>query len=489
MTSHLIPSALLMVMVGSLFAPAQGTTTTPSRTATRTCTPQSINTCRQNETITCTDSPCLRCACITQTPTPPATTTPTVRSTPVRPQCDLDEELVCETASCPTGCCCTTPIPTPTATASAACPDPATPLACASSEITLCADYSCGSGCSCACAGDCDRSHAVTIDELVTAVGMALAGTPSTACLAAVCDCHPGAPCAALVTIDCLVKSVGSALEGCPGAAPTPVATPTETRAPLVCEGCAPDGSCSADINGVRYTGTCGDGQIIDGTCYRGCDWNIPPEVCGGDACESGDLCLTMWHGLVVDGRCQDCSCVFDPGTPTRTSTPTPTGQTPISPTPTVPPALERAITFVCGGSEYERTFGVGETGFFATCYGFEHGFVATMREFAAFASASRALDELRDRGIAVPFRGGEAVTWSEQYGPERSVYYAWAEGCWLVQVRAEKNLGSPRSVSPLGLAEAIDAFAAEEGLFETCLETPTPRLIQRATTHAGAGH
>jgi hypothetical protein len=139
-----------------------------------------------------------------------------------------------------------------------------------------------------------------------------------------------------------------------------------------------------------------------------------------------------------------------------------------------VPPALERAISFVCGGSEYEQTFDAGETAYSGSCYGFEHGYAASMQQFSTPGDASYALDEVRERGTAVPFRGGEAIAWSELYGPERYDYYVWAHGCWLVRVYSAKNLGSPRFVGPLTLAQAIYAFGTEDDLFETCLPTPT---------------
>jgi len=67
------------------------------------------------------------------------------------------------------------------------------------------------------CAGDCDGSGAVTIDELVIGVGIAQSAGPVDACT--VLDLDGGGS----VTIDELVAAVASALGGCP---PEP-ATPT----------------------------------------------------------------------------------------------------------------------------------------------------------------------------------------------------------------------------------------------------------------------
>ena len=60
------------------------------------------------------------------------------------------------------------------------------------------------------CAGDCDSGGAVTVDELVQCVNIALGNQPISACPA----CDTGGDGA--VTVDELVKAVNAALGGCP---------------------------------------------------------------------------------------------------------------------------------------------------------------------------------------------------------------------------------------------------------------------------------
>ena len=70
------------------------------------------------------------------------------------------------------------------------------------------------------CVGDCNGDGDVTIDELITGVGIALGTTPVSACPAV--DClHPG------VGIACLVAAVGNSLIGCIS---TDTLTPAPTR-------------------------------------------------------------------------------------------------------------------------------------------------------------------------------------------------------------------------------------------------------------------
>ena len=62
------------------------------------------------------------------------------------------------------------------------------------------------------CTGDCDGSGAVTIDELVRGVGIALGTTPLDQCSAF--DCHGTGS----VAVDCLIAAVNASLNGCPAA-------------------------------------------------------------------------------------------------------------------------------------------------------------------------------------------------------------------------------------------------------------------------------
>lgn len=63
-----------------------------------------------------------------------------------------------------------------------------------------------------ACVGDCDGSGAVTVDEIVTMVNIALGTTPVQACPAADPSRDGG------VTVDEILQAVNSALNGCPPA-------------------------------------------------------------------------------------------------------------------------------------------------------------------------------------------------------------------------------------------------------------------------------
>ena len=87
--------------------------------------------------------------------------------------------------------------PTPTAT-----PEPPTATASPSPSPTATGDPP-------ACAGDCDGDGAVAIDELVTAVGIALASQPLAACPSVDQDADGG------VAINELIAAVTRALDGC----------------------------------------------------------------------------------------------------------------------------------------------------------------------------------------------------------------------------------------------------------------------------------
>jgi hypothetical protein len=69
-----------------------------------------------------------------------------------------------------------------------------------------------------ACIGDCGADGAVTIDDLITGVNIALEGSPVAACPAFECspECHPGPAVFPGVTVDCIIRGVNNALSGCP---------------------------------------------------------------------------------------------------------------------------------------------------------------------------------------------------------------------------------------------------------------------------------
>jgi hypothetical protein len=71
------------------------------------------------------------------------------------------------------------------------------------------------------CLGDCDHTNQVTVDELVSGVGIALGSVPLEACPSFDSDDSES------VTVDELVQAVNNALNGCPAPTPTPRPTPT----------------------------------------------------------------------------------------------------------------------------------------------------------------------------------------------------------------------------------------------------------------------
>lgn len=83
-----------------------------------------------------------------------------------------------------------------------------------------------GSPARASCAGDCDGSGQVTVEELVTMVAIALEATAPDACPEGDLDQN------GIVTVDEIVRAVQVALSGCP-----PVPTPTE----VACEDAAPE--------------------------------------------------------------------------------------------------------------------------------------------------------------------------------------------------------------------------------------------------------
>jgi len=79
---------------------------------------------------------------------------------------------------------------------------------------------------SAACRGDCSGDGAVTVDELITLVNIALGDTGLETCSSADGNAD------GVLAIDELVTAVNQALYGCP--VDTPTATPTETVPPMI---------------------------------------------------------------------------------------------------------------------------------------------------------------------------------------------------------------------------------------------------------------
>ena len=76
-----------------------------------------------------------------------------------------------------------------------------------------------------ACAGDCDASGSVSVDDLVVMVNVALGDAPVSGCTAG--DLNGDG----LITVDEIVIAVSNAQDGCPGT-PTPTATATAAGSP-----------------------------------------------------------------------------------------------------------------------------------------------------------------------------------------------------------------------------------------------------------------
>ena len=167
-----------------------GPTATPTHTPTRTATPTQTATKTPTPTVTNT---------ATQTPTP--TVTPTPSATP-----SSTDTPTSTPSSTPTD----TPTDTPTATPTLTPTDTPTP----SPSLTPSGPPTPTATLSPPCAGDCDGSGDVTINELLTLVNIAL-GNAATACPAGDRN-HDGS-----ITIDELLAAVNAALNGCAAASPS----------------------------------------------------------------------------------------------------------------------------------------------------------------------------------------------------------------------------------------------------------------------------
>jgi len=141
-------------------------------------------------------------ATATTTPTPVASGTPTQTATSTPTGVGTGASTVTETPSVtrsPT----TPPSVVPTLTATATSTGAATSTAGATSTATVTAGVF--------CAGDCDGSGEVTINELITLVNIALGNSPVSACPAG--DVNGDG----MIAINEIVAAVGNALNGCPG--------------------------------------------------------------------------------------------------------------------------------------------------------------------------------------------------------------------------------------------------------------------------------
>ncbi|HXQ23180.1 MAG TPA: hypothetical protein VN812_16000 [Candidatus Acidoferrales bacterium] len=165
-----VPSATLTA------TPTATATPTPTSTATATVTPTATKTPTASHTGISTATPTTSVVPThAATATASATVTVTPRATPSETQTAPATGTPSE-APTPSGTAGTTPSPTPVA-----------------------------------CVGDCDHSGTVTVNEILTMVGISLENTPLSACLAGDADGNR------LITVDEILAAVHNALNGCPG--------------------------------------------------------------------------------------------------------------------------------------------------------------------------------------------------------------------------------------------------------------------------------
>jgi hypothetical protein len=191
-TASATPTATLTAVPSQSASPtSMGPTPTP------TALPDSTPTFSAGSTTTPTDT-------VTPAPTASPTLTPTNTATPTA------SEAPSETATCTstaTTISSATPTEAPTATATATELASATPTEPPTPTPTATAVTA-------SCAGDCNKDHVVTVDELLVLVQIALGNDDITAC-------NPGdANSDGRVTVDEILMAVSSALNGCPSGAP-----------------------------------------------------------------------------------------------------------------------------------------------------------------------------------------------------------------------------------------------------------------------------
>jgi len=169
-----------------LYISVAGPTATPTRTPTQTATPTHTATSTQTSTVTNTP---------TQTPSPTVTPTPsaTPSSTGTPTPTSTDTPTVTPTDD-PTATPTETPTDTPTPSPSLTATEPPT------STPTVPPP----------CVGDCDGSGAVTINDLLLMVNIALGNAETSACPRGDRN-HDG-----MITVDEILAAVNAALNGCP---------------------------------------------------------------------------------------------------------------------------------------------------------------------------------------------------------------------------------------------------------------------------------
>jgi hypothetical protein len=211
---------------GSAFTPAPTVTLGPRLTPTKTPTPRLSPTASATPTATLTPvpTPSASPTSIAPTPTPTALPTGTPTFSAGSTATPTDTVTPAPTASptlTPTNT--ATPTEAPTATATATELASATPSPTASTPLTPTPSATptepptptpTATAVTVVCAGDCNKDHVVTVDELLVMVQIALGNDDITACDQS--DANGDGR----VTVDEILMAVSSALNGCPSGAP-----------------------------------------------------------------------------------------------------------------------------------------------------------------------------------------------------------------------------------------------------------------------------
>jgi hypothetical protein len=195
---------------GSAFTPAPTVTFSPRLTPTKSPTPRPSATASATLTATLTAVPSPSASPTSMGPTPTQTALPTSTPTfsPGSTTTPTDTVTPAPTAS-PT----LTPTHTATPTASEAPSETATELASATPTEPP-TPTATATAVTVSCAGDCNKDHVVTVDEVLVAVQIALGNDDITMCDQA--DVNGDGR----VTVDEILMAVSSALNGCPSGAP-----------------------------------------------------------------------------------------------------------------------------------------------------------------------------------------------------------------------------------------------------------------------------
>ena len=177
--------------------PTNTVTPTPTATPTATATPSSTPTASPTHTATATPTPTVT---VSRTPTATRTSSATPSITPSRTvTATVTPTATITPTPLPSDTATWTPTPTPTGTVTQTPTPTPTPPPTATTTPTLVP-----------CVGDCDGNRAVTVDEIIRGVNIALGNSPLEACPAF--DVNGDGE----VTVDEIVLAVNQALFGCP---------------------------------------------------------------------------------------------------------------------------------------------------------------------------------------------------------------------------------------------------------------------------------